>query len=302
MVLETVQMGAWNYLTGRIREIMSLFPPRLPHAQRRCHIDSCGELFSRCAPLLAATIFFFQCVSVSHAETPEYLSEPIDEKTAEPYRNLLKEKLLTSPGNFGAMILMPTGHGEWAVAASAVKQGKSKSSAFRLALTSSTANLYDSKLGMDRKNMDVPIRKVRVKIDKKFALAIRRAWRAILSKDPPPQSEEEFAMVLDEFTADFSVKMPDGKVVTRRTSSPQAPPAAEIVTLGYDLRDYCLSPFDQRKRKRHAIIEKLDRFTEQLERQHNARVESTLLDLDDGRTRAEKIAHEYNGSNAGRGR
>lgn len=261
---------------------MSLFPPRQPHAQRRFHIGSCGEFFSQSALLLLATIFFFPFASVSGAKTPEYLSELIEEKTAEPYRNLLKEKLLTSPGNFGAMILMPTGHGEWAVSASAVKQGKSKSSAFRLALTSATANLHDSKLGMDRKNMDVPIRKIRVKIDKKFALAIRRAWRAILSKDPPPQSEEEFAMVLDGFTADFSVEMPDGRVVTRRTSSPQAPPAAEIVNLGYDLRDYCESTVEQRKRKRNDLIEKLDRFSEQLDRKHSARAESHVPDLDGG--------------------
>ncbi len=74
------------------------------------------------------------------------------------------------------------------------------------------------------------------------------------------------------------------------------------MNLGYDLRDYCESKVDQRKRKRHAIIKKLDRFTEQLEEKHNARVESSLLDLDDGRARAEKIAREYKGSDAGRGR
>ncbi len=185
------------------RNLMSLFPPRRPHPQRRWHIGFCGELFSRYAPLLVATIFLFQSASLSCAETPEYLSEPIDDKTAELYRNLLKEKLLTSPGNCGAVILMPPGHGEWAVSVSAVKQGKSESSPFRLALTSAMANLYDSKLGLDRKNIDVPIRKIRVKIDKEFALAIRRAWRSILSKEPSPQSAEEFAMVLDGFLLTF---------------------------------------------------------------------------------------------------
>jgi hypothetical protein len=48
-------------------------------------------------------------------------------------------------------------------------------------------------------------------LDKQFTLAIQRAWRAVLSKNPPPQSEEEFAMVLDGVSADFFVKMPDGK-------------------------------------------------------------------------------------------
>lgn len=271
-------------------------------AQRRYRIRLYERCFSHCAQLLAAMIFLFQCVSVSYAETPEYLSEPIDEKAAEPYRNLLKEKLLTSQGNFGAMILMPTGRGEWAVSASAVKRGQSKSSVFRLSLTLATANLYESKLGTDRKDIDVPIREIPVIIDKEFALAIRRAWRAILSKDPFPQSDDEFAMVLDGYSADFSVKMPDGRVVTRRTLSPQASPAADIVTLGYELRDYCESTVDQRKRKRHDIVEKLDRFSEQLERKHNARVESHVLDLDGGRAKAEKIAHEYNGFNAGRDR
>jgi hypothetical protein len=163
---------------------------------------------------------------------------------------------------------MPTTLGEWAVSTGSVRQGKNKSPSFRLSLTSATSNLYDSKLSMDRTDTDVPVSKISVKIDKQFALAIRRAWRAILSKDPPPQSDEEFNMVLDGFSADFSVKMPNGGIITRRALSPQAPPASDIVNLGYDLRDYCLTPVDQRKRKRRDIIDKLDRFNEQIEKKY----------------------------------
>jgi hypothetical protein len=199
--------------------------------------------------------------SSAQAEDVEYLSSPLDEIRVDAYRQLLKEKLFTSPGDCGVFVMIPTRLPEWAVSASTERKEKHRAPTFWLSLTSATSNLYDSHFDSKPINTDVRVNEVRVQIDKRFALAIQSAWRAILSKDPLP-SEDTTSVILDGYSADISVRMRDGKVIARTTSNPKAPPAAELVNLGYELREYCLAFANERSNKRRAIIDRLNRLTE----------------------------------------
>lgn len=201
------------------------------------------------------------CIGTLSAGVGDYLSEPIADTPNDSYRELLTKKLISYGGDCGVMIIMPTGFGEWAVSASTVKRtAKHDTKAFSLCLTSAKSSLYESRFGSAKEVASVPVNKTCIGIDETFARAIQGAWRAILSMEAPPPSETELPVSLDGYVADFSVQMENGTVVTRRALNPTAPPASEIVTLGYTLRDYCLSSATQRMERRRDVIEKLNRF------------------------------------------
>jgi hypothetical protein len=224
----------------------------------------CGIFFSANEATGAEPVSNRQTATLSssgQAEGVEYLSSPLDEVRVDAYRQLLKEKLFTSPGDCGVLVMIPTRFPEWAVSASTERGEKHRTPTFWLSLTSATSNLYESHFASEPINADVRVNEVRVQIDRRFALAIQNAWRAILSKDPLP-SEDPTSVILDGYIADVSVRTRDGKVITRTTSNPKAPPAVELVNLGYELREYCLAAASERSNRRRAIIDKLNRLTE----------------------------------------
>ena len=223
----------------------------------------CGIFFSANEATGAEPVSNRQTATLSSSGQTgvEYLSSPLDEVRVDAYRQLLKEKLFTSPGDCGVFVMIPTGFPEWAVSASTERGQKHGAPTFWLSLTSATSNLYESHFASEPVNADVRVNEVRVQIDRIFALAIQNAWRAILSKDPLP-SEDPTSVILDGYSADLSVRMRDGKVIARTTSNPKAPPAAELVNSGYELREYCLASANERSNKRRAAIDKLNRITE----------------------------------------
>lgn len=195
--------------------------------------------------------------TTSLALTCEYLSEALDETKPDSYQRLLKEELLTSNGDYGVMVMMMTGLGEWAVSVGRRPMTTDGQRGYELSYTSASRSFYDCRFTWDHTDKAVRVSKVDVEIDRTFALALQKAWRAILSRDQHLLKEWEKSFTIDGYSADFSVRMRDGRIITRRTGNAQLPPASEIVTVGYELRDYCLRPVQERPRRRQEIIRKL---------------------------------------------
>jgi len=197
--------------------------------------------------------------------TCEYLSEPLNERP-DSYRTLLRKELLTSSGEYGVMIMMTTGLSEWAVSVGPKSETVDKQRTYQLSYTSASRSFYELLSDWNHTKAKAHVSKIDVEIDKAFALAVQKGWRRILSKDPHPLKEWEKSFTVDGYTADFSVRTTDGTVITRRTLNAQLPPAIDIVRLGYALRDYCLSPIQERQRRRREIIHRLTEFCDLLNR------------------------------------
>src|SRR5437868_1005274 len=82
-------------------------------------------------------------------------------------------------------------------------------------------------------------------LDRELALAIQQTWQAMLARNPVPDPDAERYISVDGYSAEFSVRMPDGKKMLRDTSNAHGPPATHFVEVALMLAEYCRAPEKQ---------------------------------------------------------
>jgi hypothetical protein len=115
-------------------------------------------------------------------------------------------------------------------------------------------------LQLDRAGGDAKAEKdVDVPIDLDFAIAVQRAWSAMLLKSRYP--EKSFAKA-DGYRAEFSVEVRGVGGVFGYTWSPDGGLTEEMVDLGFALADYCKAPAADRPARREKMMSRLKEFEE----------------------------------------
>jgi hypothetical protein len=212
----------------------------------------------------------------AHAkEVPQFLSQPLTAAKRETYYKILDRKLLKTRADLGRMTFRPSFEGEFAVS---VYPRDAYTS--RITLTEATKSVWSSLTprqqgyipapGLKHKERDtsdqIPIKRIDVDIDRELALAIQKTWQAMLARNPIPDPDAERYISVDGYSAEFSVRMPDGKTIIRETSNPHGPPATDLVQVGLLLADYCRAPENERAKRRKELLKGLNHVLQEAQK------------------------------------
>jgi hypothetical protein len=218
-------------------------------------------------PLAVAIVLAFARTPAEGKDVPQFLSEALTPAKRETYYKILDRKLLTTRADLGRMTFRPSFEGEFAVS---VYPRDAYTS--RITLTEATKSVWSSLTpkqqgyipapGLKRQERDtsdqIPIKRIDVDIDRELALAIQKTWQAMLARNPIPDPDAERYISVDGYSAEFSVRMPDGKTIIRETSNPHGPPATDFVQVGLLLADYCRAPENEREKRREELLKGLN--------------------------------------------
>ena len=221
-----------------------------------------------CVLLIAAVGLAFASPTIQAKDVPQFLSEPLLPAKRDTYYKILDRKLLKTPQDFGRMTFRPSFEGELAVSVYALKAHSPD--VFRVTLTEAGKNIwycltpkqqgikappdYGNKYDISNQ---VSVKRIDVDIDRELALAIQKTWQAMLARDPLPDPDAERYISVDGYSAEFAVRMSNGKMIVRETSNPHGPPAAEFVQVGLLLADYCRAPEKERAYRRKELLKGL---------------------------------------------
>ena len=219
--------------------------------------------------LIAAVALAFASPPAWAKEVPQFLSEPLAPAKRDTYYKILDRKLLITPQDFGRITVRPSFEGEFAV--SVYAPNAHSPDAFRVTLTEAGKNIWycltpkqqginaPPDYGNKRDTSgQVPVKRIDVNIDRELALAIQKTWQAMLARDPLPDPDAERYISVDGYSAEFAVRMPNGKLIVRETSNPHGPPATDFVQVGLLLADYCRAPEKERAKRRKELVKGLD--------------------------------------------
>ena len=222
-------------------------------------------------------VSFVAAVVLAHTSTtaqakpvPQFLSEPLVPAKRETYYKILDRKLLKSPAELGRMTFRPSFEGEVAVSVYA-RSSHTPDAGFRVTLTEVSKSIWYSltpkQQGINAPpdygnkhdtSSQVPVKRIDVNIDRELALAIQKTWQAMLARNPLPDSDAERYISVDGYSAEFSVRMPDGQTIIREASNPHGPPATDFVQIGLLLADYCRAPEKERPKRRNELLKGLN--------------------------------------------
>lgn len=222
-------------------------------------------------PLLlvfTAVALAFASATARAKDVPQFLSAPIVPAKRDLYYRILDRKLLKTPQDLGRMTLRPSFEGELAVSVYAPKPHSAD--AFRVTVTEASKNVWYSltprqqgiKAPPDYGNKrdtsgQIPIKRNDLDIDRELALAIQKTWQAMLARDPLPDPDAERYISVDGYSAEFAVRMPNGRLMVRETTNPHGPPATLFVQVGMLLADYCRAPEKERAYRRTELLKGL---------------------------------------------
>jgi hypothetical protein len=199
-------------------------------------------------------------------EVPQFLSEPLTATKRETYYKILDRKLLKTRADLGRITFRPSFEGEFAVSVYL-----RDTHIPRITLTEATKSVWSSltpkqqgyipapglKQVRDTSNQ-IPIKRIDIDIDRELALAIQKTWQAMLAHNPVADPDAERHISVDGYSAEFSVRMPDGKMIIRETSNPHGPPATDFVQVGLLLANYCRAPQNERAKRRKELLKGLN--------------------------------------------
>jgi len=220
--------------------------------------------------LVAVLAFAEASLDAVAKDVPEFLSQPITPSKREIYYKILDRKLLMTPADLGRMTFRPSFEGEFAVSVYPAA-GRSPGSGFRVTLTEASKSIWSSltpkqqgyipapdvKHNERDTSSQIPVKRIDVNIDRELALAIQRTWQAMLARNPVPDPDAERYISVDGYSAELSVRMPDGKTIIRETSNPHGHPTRDFVQVGLLLADYCNAPVRDRPKRRKELLREL---------------------------------------------
>ena|GEM_PF-4422096 len=217
------------------------------------------------APVFVAVALAFASATTRAKEVPQFLSEPIIPAKRDLYYRILDRKLLQTPQDLGRMTMRPSFEGELAVSVYACSPD-----AFRVTVTEAAKNVWYSltpkqqginappDYGNKRDTSgQIPVKRIDLDIDRELALAIQKTWQAMLARDPLPDPDAERYISVDGYSAEFAVRMPNGRLIVRETTNPHGPPATLFVQVGMLLADYCRAPQKERAFRRKELLKGL---------------------------------------------
>ncbi len=107
----------------------------------------------------------------------------------------------------------------------------------------------------------IPTKEIEVPINVELAIAVQRAWAAMLLKTRYPTTPY---LGLDGWRTEFSVGVRGAGAVYGQLWSPSDGLPKELMDLGFALADYCKAPQHERFDKRKQLLQWLQDFTKRL--------------------------------------
>jgi hypothetical protein len=218
--------------------------------------------------LLWSQVWAADSTQLGEAEPTDYLM-PIPPDCG-PYRVLLSEKLELDTGNYtncGRMVYCPAFKGESAVTVCGDygSEVPIKSRSFHIRVLKANQNIWYSMPGhSDALNLqNLKILTKDVPIDGNVAIAVQRAWTAMLLKTRYPVKDS--GDLRDGFTAEFSVADPNSGMLYGEIRSPKNGWTKELVDLGLELVDFCDLKQEQRAAREKELLVKLARLMKEID-------------------------------------
>jgi hypothetical protein len=188
------------------------------------------------------TVAFIVCASVIARSQPNHLV-PVRHETGESaeYRRLIYKYLLVTPAQFGRMIYEPGWYEpEWAESVygtGATNRANQPYDSYRVTVTRSRSSIWN--ILEERKHEAIRTSRKDALISKELALAVRSAWRTMLSRT---RMEEERYIFMDAPTVEFTLGSQRGEITPLRKGLTD-----EMFEIGLALAQLCEMPADQRR-------------------------------------------------------
>lgn len=199
---------------------------------------------------------------MEQGEEPSHL-EPLFHEDTE-YQLLVQRKLELTPGECGRVVFRPSFQPEWAVSVHAVEEDAKRGAShqgFQITLTEAESSLYFSlpsnREGKGKKPRPVRVVRRDVDIPKDLAVAVQRAWAAVLRQTRYP--DKWYGGCDGEFL-EFSVFVRGLGVLQGQTWSPQKGLPAALMKAGVSLADYCRATETQRQKLLLSLQAELQRI------------------------------------------
>jgi hypothetical protein len=173
------------------------------------------------------------------------------------YRALIVEKLFLTTHEYGRATIFPSSEGESSVAVYSDSRGDEELDT-KVAYTKAERNIYNSRSETNPNRSHKPpvnVSRIEASIPKPIALAVSKAWRAMLCQTSSPVSTGEERIVLHATTVEYSLV---NKSETLYGESLNRQPGANTDAL-FALSQLLISYCKAETPKRPAIAEKIER-------------------------------------------
>ncbi len=187
-------------------------------------------------------------LELEQGDEPSHL-EPVPPRLYEYSR--IENQLLVTSGDYGRMILVPCFEAPTALSvygSELTDEYPKEPRSFHITVTKANKS----------RSARLKITRLDVTIDREFAVAIQRAWATMLLNTHYHQKSH---LVMDGYTAEFSVFVRGAGILYGRIQSPERGLPKEFVEIGLQLVDYCSASEKERSTKRKVIIERLEKLT-----------------------------------------
>ncbi len=183
------------------------------------------------------------------------------------YSQLIANKLLVTPGDYGRMVFLPPFRAEYALSVYGDHNAENdilKPRSFYITLTRATKSIWGSmpENNPEKKQQDFEVERIDVTIDKVFAVAIQRAWAKMLLRTHYPNKAYEG---FDGYTVQFSVFVLNEGDIYGEIGTPDHGLPKKLVDLGVALAEFCNLSVDQRRSKEREIEVELTAFVKEIE-------------------------------------